>query len=92
MAEEEKKAQILVLCVDRDSDLEVKADTKTPVIGREENLKAAVSLALSDPEEPDANAMFEAIRIFDRLNENKGSNETFQIATITGSELGGVGV
>ncbi len=82
----------LVLCVDRDDDLGVKAKIETPVIGREENIHAAVNLALKDPEEPDANAIFEAVRIFDRLTETVGKEEEqCQIATIAGSELGGVG-
>jgi putative membrane protein len=83
----------LILCVDRDDDLGVKAGVKTPIIGREENISAAVSLALKDPEEPDSNAIFEAVRIFDRLNEStpeKPKGEC-QIATIAGSELGDVG-
>jgi len=86
----EKPERTLVLCVDRDDDLGVKAGIKTPVLGREENLNAAVSLALRDPEEPDANAMFEAVRIYDRLKEG-AKDEQYQIATIAGSELGGLG-
>lgn len=84
----------LVLCVDRDDDLGVKARINTPIIGREENIDAAVNLALKDPEEPDANAIFEAVRIYDRFKEGaaeKGSQEECQIATIAGSELGDVG-
>ncbi len=81
----------LILCVDRDCDLGTKAGVKTPLMGRAANLNAAVSLALSDPEEPDANAMFEAVSLYDRfLKENK-AGEVFEIATICGSELGGVG-
>lgn len=91
MAKKEEEERILILCVDRDGDIEVKAEIKTPVIGRDENLKAAVALALKDPEEPDANAMFEAIRVYDRLNEKRKPNEKFEVATISGSELGGVG-
>jgi len=88
----EKVERILVLCVDRDDDLGVKGGIKTPVLGRKENIKAATALILRDPEEPDANAMFEAIRIYDRLSEEvKDANGKCQIATITGSELGGVG-
>ena len=82
--------RILILCVDRDGDLGVKAGVKTPVIGREENLNSAVSLALKDPEEPDANAMFEAIRIYDRLKTEGKPEEVIEIATLSGSELGGV--
>jgi putative membrane protein len=89
MAEKQQK-RILVLCVDRDGDLGKKGGVKTPVIGRGENLNAAVTLALKDPEEPDANAMFEAIRVHDHLQSESKPEEVFQIATISGSELGGV--
>lgn len=68
-ARENEQKRILVLCVDRDGDLGAKAGVKTPVVGREANLNAAVALALKDPEEPDANAMFEVVRIFDRLKD-----------------------
>ncbi len=88
--EAEKRKRILILCVDRDADL-AKAVIKTPVVGRNENLNAAVALALKDPEEPDANAMFEAVRIYDRLHEEDNPDEALEIATICGSELGGVG-
>lgn len=87
---EKMQKRILVLCVDRDGDLEKKAQIETPVVGREENLNAAVTLALRDPEEPDANAIFEAVRTYDRLNEEAKPEEIFEIATISGSEAGGV--
>jgi putative membrane protein len=79
----------LVLCVDRDDDLGSKAGIQTPLIGREQNINAAVSLALKDPEEPDANAIFEAVRIYDRFiesNQEKEPKSECQIATIAGSE------
>lgn len=82
--------RILVLCVDRDGDLEDKAAIKTPLLGRQANLDGAVALALSDPEEPDANAMFEAIRLYDRLSSEKQPDEIFEVATISGTDLGGV--
>ena len=81
----------LILCVDRDDDLGSKTKIKTPINGRNKNLKAATDLALSDPEEADANAMFEAVRVFDRLNNERKNDEILDIATITGSEFGGVG-
>jgi len=87
---ENEQKRILVLCVDRDGDLGAKAGVKTPVVGREANLNAAVSLALKDPEEPDANAMFEAVRIFDRLKDEGKPDEVFEIASLSGSELGGI--
>lgn len=86
----EKKENVLVLCVDRDGDIGAKAHLKTPILGRQENIDAAVAFALKDPEEPDANAMFEAIRVYDRLKEEGKPHESFQIATIAGSELGDV--
>ena len=89
-AEQQTQKRILILCVDRDGDLETKAGIKTPLMGRTANIDAAVSLALHDPEEPDANAMFEAIRVNDRLQNEKQPDENFEVATISGSELGGV--
>jgi putative membrane protein len=88
---EQTEKRILILCVDRDGDLGTKAGIKTPLVGRTANLDAAVSLALKDPEEPDANAMFEAVSLYDRLQKEKKPGEVFEIATICGSELGGVG-
>lgn len=82
--------RILILCVDRDGDLTAKAQVKTPVTGRIENINAAVALALRDPEEPDANAIFEAIRIYDHLKAENKSNELLEIASLSGSERGDV--
>lgn len=90
MAAKEKEERLLILCVDRDGDIGVKTEEKTPVLGREKNLEAAVSLALRDPEEPDANAMFEALRVYDQLNKQGQPHEKFQIATISGSQILGV--
>ncbi|MBS7608141.1 MAG: DUF373 family protein [Candidatus Bathyarchaeia archaeon] len=87
----EEQKRILILCVDRDGDIGAKTEIKTPLIGRDGNLNAAVALALKDPEEPDANAMFEAVRLYDRLTSESKPEEVFEIATISGSELGGVG-
>lgn len=90
-AEAEEQKRILILCVDRDDDLGTKTAIQTPVLGKDENLNAAVALALQDPEEPDANAMFEAVRLYDRMQEESKPTEALEIATISGSELGGVG-
>src|SRR3989337_3719025 len=88
--EQQTQKRILILCVDRDGDWEAKAGIKTPLLGRTANVDAACSLALRDPEEPDANAMFEAVRLNDRLLSEKKPEETFEIATISGLERGGV--
>ncbi len=50
-AQGKEQKRILILCVDRDGDLTTKAEIKTPIVGRKENLDAAVTLALHDPEE-----------------------------------------
>lgn len=87
-----KPERILILCVDRDDDLGMKAGIKTPILGRKENINAAASLALRDPEEADANAMFEAVRIYNHLKKGaKEQEEEYEVATIAGSDLGGVG-
>lgn len=85
-----KSERILILCVDRDDDIGMKAGINTPVVGRKENVNAAASLALRDPEEADANAMFEAVRIFDNLKKSAKGQEEYEVATIAGSDLEGV--
>ncbi|MDR0797967.1 MAG: DUF373 family protein [Nitrososphaerota archaeon] len=82
--------KVLILCVDRDGDIEVKAGIQTPLLGRRANIDSAVALALKDPEEPDANAMFEAVRLYDRMLSEKKLDEILEVATISGTELGGV--
>jgi putative membrane protein len=88
--EQQTQKRILILCVDRDGDLEAKTGIKTPLLGRTANVDAACSLALKDPEEPDANAMFEAVRLNDRFQSEKKPEETFEVATISGLDRGGV--
>lgn len=79
--------QILILSVDRDNDVGDKASVVTPVIGREECLKAAISLSLADPEEADANAIMGAIKEYDELI---GSGRSCQVAVVSGLSKGGV--
>jgi len=90
MPPKKREEKLLILCVDRDGDLSFKTEEETPIFGRKENLAAAVSLALKDPEEADANAMFEAVRIYDQLKKQGQPHESFQIATISGLQLLGV--
>ncbi|MFP4655400.1 MAG: DUF373 family protein [Methanohalobium sp.] len=59
--------QTLVICIDRDNDLGEKAHIETPVIGRENNINAAVKLATSDPEDSDTNTIFGGIQVLDDL-------------------------
>ncbi|MCL4372285.1 DUF373 family protein [Candidatus Marsarchaeota archaeon] len=75
--------RLLVLAVDIDNDLYRKTKISGPVVGRNDILKAASKLALADPQETDANTMFEAVRKFDEL---KSSGNSVRVATITGAE------
>ncbi len=79
----------LILCVDRDNDIGIKTGIKTPVVGRKENLSAASQLALQDPEESDANAIFGAVRMLDSLSMDS-QDEEYMVATVAGSESGGI--
>ncbi len=86
MADPEKT---LILCIDGDNDIGIKGKVDTPIIGRQANLESATALAVSDPEEADANAMFGAVKLYDKL-EKQYPKESFQVATIAGSSMGGV--
>lgn len=81
-----KEERILVLAVDMDNDLYRKTKIAGPLIGRAANLNGAQQLALADPEDPDANTMFYAVRFYDKL---KKEDYYVNIATITGSETEG---
>jgi putative membrane protein len=72
----------LVLCIDRDDDLGSKAHLPGPIIGRADNLNAALQLGLTDPEDSDVNAIFEGIRVFDDL---KSQGIEAEIASISGN-------
>src|SRR3989338_445190 len=77
------KLPLLVLCIDRDNDLFEKAGVSGPIIGSANNIKAATKLALVDPEDPDSNAIFYAVKIFDKL---KKEGVPAEIATLTGDK------
>ena len=83
------KEQTLIICIDGDNDIGIKAKIDTPIIGRQANLESATTLAISDPEEADANAMFGAIKLYNQMIE-KYPDESFEVATIAGSSKGGV--
>ncbi len=82
----QKDERILVLAVDIDNDLYRKTRIAGPLIGRAQNINGAQQLALADPEDPDANTMFYAVKFYDRL---KKDGYIVTIATITGSESEG---
>lgn len=73
----------LILCVDRDDDFGQKVGSISPMIGRKDNIKAAIALALKDPEDSDVNSLFAAIGEYDsRIAEN----QDVEIATICGDK------
>lgn len=88
MAAPDSRRNILILCVDRDDDIGRKTGIETPILGRDANFEAASRLALADPEEADANAMFAAVSLYDRLTAE--GEDAYQLATIAGSQEGGI--
>jgi putative membrane protein len=76
---------LLVLCVDLDDDLGRKTGIETPVIGREAVESAAVALATTDPEDSDANVLFEGIHLYETIED-----ETVEVAAVTGTDGGDV--
>ncbi|MGB9631191.1 MAG: DUF373 family protein, partial [Candidatus Methanodesulfokora sp.] len=74
--------KVLVLCIDRDDDVGVKTGIKGPIIGREKNVEAASKLAMADPSEADANAIFGAIKVYDEMQKEL-SEDNVMIATVT---------
>ncbi|MBI3587805.1 DUF373 family protein [Candidatus Micrarchaeota archaeon] len=73
--------RLLVLAIDVDADLLEKAKIRGPVVGRKAVGDAAAKLALADPEESDANTMFQAVKTYDELS----GEHTVEIAVLTGS-------
>lgn len=82
-----KHEKILVLCVDRDGDIKSKVGEAGPIYGREKTLDVAIRLAIKDPSESDANALFETIKIGDDLGSE---GKDVEVAAIVGSENVGV--
>ncbi|MFH0815613.1 MAG: DUF373 family protein [Methanobacteriota archaeon] len=71
----------VILCIDRDDDLGVKGGVEGPIIGREENVRAALALGLADPEDADTNTVLAAIKLYDRMVKD---GENVEVATICG--------
>ncbi len=74
--------RLLVLNIDIDNDLFEKVKIKGAVIGKKACLEAAGKLALADPGDSDANAIFEAVRT---ANEIPGEY-TVEVACLTGDK------
>ena len=80
-------SRILVLCVDRDDDIGSKGGMETPVVGRDLCINAGVRLAIEDPEDPDANAIFAAIKTYEELLAKGYSS---QVALVAGKSNRGI--
>lgn len=61
------KSGMLIICIDRDNDVGLKAGIETPIVGKTACLEAATKLALADPEEADANTIFAAVKQYEEL-------------------------
>ncbi|ABE51193.1 DUF373 family protein [Methanococcoides burtonii] len=77
----------LVICIDRDNDLGEKANVSSPIIGREDNIKAAVELATVDPEDSDSNTIFGGVNV---LNELHSKGIDAEIVTFAGDKNVGI--
>ncbi len=82
--------KVLILCVDRDDDLGVKAGVQTPVVGRRRCLDAALSLGLADPEDSDTNAIFAAVRLYDKELQAGDASHQVEVAALGGHRLLGL--
>ena len=59
--------KVLVLCIDRDDDIGSKGGVKTPILGKDHCIDAGLRLAIEDPEDADANAIFGAVKTYEKL-------------------------
>ncbi|MFA6530317.1 MAG: DUF373 family protein [Candidatus Micrarchaeia archaeon] len=72
---------LLILCIDRDNDLYEKGKVSGPLIGKEKNLDGAIKLAMADPQDPDSNTIFYAVKLYDKM---KKEGHNVELATLTG--------
>jgi putative membrane protein len=77
---ESTRNRILVLCIDRDDDIGSKGGMETPLVGRDSCISAGVRLAIEDPEDPDANAIFGAIKTYEELISKGYSSQVALVA------------
>ena len=86
---ERRFKKLLILCVDRDDDVSRTIGVSTPVIGYRELLKIATRYAITSPEDSDANAMFAALQIYEKLSKSIGK-ENVEVALLTGTPSEGI--
>lgn len=85
--EPEAASRLIVLCIDRDDDIGTKGGIDTPVVGRDQCINAGTRLAIEDPEDADANAIFGAVKTYEEL-VSKGYNA--EVAVVAGKFNRGV--
>jgi putative membrane protein len=83
----DSRNRILVLCIDRDDDIGSKGGVKTPIMGRDHCIEAGLRLAIEDPEDPDANAIFGAVKAYEKL-VSKGYDS--EVALVAGKRDRGI--
>lgn len=81
------QSRLLVLCIDRDDDIGTKGGVETPIVGRDQCINAGTRLAIEDPEDADANAIFGAVKTYEEL-VSKGYNA--EVAVVAGKFNRGV--
>lgn len=86
MESQKEKDRIIVLSIDRDNDLGMKAGVPGPVIGKEAVIEAASKLGVKDPGDTDMNAMFEAVRVYEEVRRQNDC----EVAILTGDRDVGV--
>lgn len=74
--------KVLIICVDRDDDVGIKANITTPAFGRDACIEAAQRLALEDPEDADSNSIFAAVKTYEDM-VSKGY--TADVVTVAGA-------
>ena len=79
--------RILVLCIDRDDDIGSKGGIETPIVGRDACINAGVRLAIEDPEDSDANAIFAAVKTYEDLVKR---GYTAEVAIVAGKYNRGI--
>jgi putative membrane protein len=84
---DQSQSRLLVLCIDRDDDIGTKGGIETPIVGRDQCINAGTRLAIEDPEDADANAVFGAVKTYEEL-VSKGYN--VEVAVVAGKFNRGV--
>lgn len=80
-------SKVIVICIDRDDDIGIKAGIETPIIGKESCINAGVKLAIEDPEDSDCNAIFGAVKSYE---EFKMKGYDVEIALVAGKYNRGI--